>query len=215
MILSMETSSVICGVSLHENGECIAEKYLKEPRVHAEKLVLLAEQLFEDQKIRIQKLKAVVVSAGPGSFTGLRIGMSFAKGLVFPHQLPLAAVNTMKAYMAGTIDGIKRNNNPLWIIRSHRDYIYTAKFKDPIDQITIQYGQIKDISDWYPNCRQIICNDKLAEIEHIPVIEKDILPSMIGDYYLKHLNKTATTDYDSLFLEYGMDYKPKEWKPGA
>ena len=211
----METSSVICGVSLHENGECIAEKYLKEPRVHAEKLVGLAGQLLEDQKIRIQKLKAIAVSAGPGSFTGLRIGMSFAKGLAFPHRLPLAAVNTMKAFMSGTLDEVKRDNKPVWIIRSHRDYIYTAELNDLIDKIKIKYGQIKDISEWHPDCKKIICNDKLIEIEHIPVIEKDILPSMIGDYYIKHMNNTATTDYDSLFLEYGMDYKPKEWKPGT
>lgn len=211
----METSSVICGVSLHENGECIAETYLKEPRVHAEKLVGLVDQLFEEQKIRIQKIKAVIVSAGPGSFTGLRIGMSFAKGLVYPYSIPLAGVNTMKAYMAGTLDEVDRNKAPLWIIRSHKDYIYTAEYTDPIDEIVIRYGQIKDIADWHPHCKQIICNDTLEEISDIPVIEKDILPSMIGSYYLRHMNGTAVSDYDTLVLEYGMDYKPKEWKPGS
>ncbi|MEA2077679.1 MAG: tRNA (adenosine(37)-N6)-threonylcarbamoyltransferase complex dimerization subunit type 1 TsaB [Candidatus Marinimicrobia bacterium] len=215
MILSMETSSVICGVSLHENEECIAEVYLKEPRVHAERLVGLVGKLFEEQKIRVQRLSAVVVSAGPGSFTGLRIGMSFAKGLVYPHQIPLAGVNTMKAYMAGTIENADRSKNPLWVIRSHKDYIYMAELKDPIDEIKIQYGQIKDINDWYPHCAQIVCNDKLEEISNIPVIEKDILPSMIGNYYIRHVNESAVTDYDSLVLEYGMDYKPKEWKPGS
>ena len=215
MILSMETSSIICGVSLHENGECIAEVFLKEPRVHAEKLVGLVGRLFNEQKIRIQKLTAVIVSAGPGSFTGLRIGMSFAKGLVYPHQIPLAGINTMKAFMAGTIDDIDKNKPPLWVIRSHKDYIYSAEHKAPIDDIEIRYGQIKDIKEWYPQCAQIICNDALEEIEDIPVIEKDILPSMIGDYYVRHMANTAVTDYDSLILEYGMDYKPKEWKPGA
>jgi tRNA threonylcarbamoyl adenosine modification protein YeaZ len=215
MILSLETSSVICGASLHENDECIAEVFLKEPRVHAEKLVGLVDRLFNEQKIRIPKLTAVVVSAGPGSFTGLRIGMSFAKGLVYPHKTPLAGVNTMKAFMAGTIDGIDKNQTPLWIIRSHKDYIYTAEYKAPIDNIEIRYGQIKDIKEWHPQCEQIICNDPLKEITDIPVIEKDILPSMIGGYYLRHMAGTAVTDYDSLVLEYGMDYKPKEWKPGS
>jgi len=215
MILSMETSSVICGASLHEDGECIAENYLKEPRVHAEKLVGLVDKLFEEQTIRIQKINAVVVSAGPGSFTGLRIVMSFAKGLVYPHRIPLAGVNTMKAFMAGTISKVNRDKHPLWIIRSHKDYIYTAEYKDPIDEIEIKYGQIKDISEWHPHCGQIVCNDKLDEIPDIPVIEKDILPSMIGNYYLKYLKGTASTDYDSMILEYGMDYKPKVWKSGS
>jgi tRNA threonylcarbamoyl adenosine modification protein YeaZ len=215
MILSMETSSVICGASLHEDGDCIAEIYLKEPRVHAEKLVGLVDKLLEEQTIRIQKINAVVVSAGPGSFTGLRIGMSFAKGLVFPHNIPLAGVNTMKAYMSGTLCEVDKTKHPLWVIRSHKDYIYTAEFKDPIDEIEIRYGQIRNITEWYPDCGQIVCNEKLDEIVNSPVIEKDILPSMIGNYYERHMAGSAGTDYDSLVLEYGMDYKPKEWKTGS
>ena len=211
----METSSVICGASLHENGECIAETFLKEPRVHAEKLVGLVDKLFEEQTIRIQKIKAVLVSAGPGSFTGLRIGMSFAKGLVYPHKIPLAGVNTMKAFMAGTLNETEYKQDALWIIRSHKDYIYTAEYCDPIDQIKIRYGQIKDIAEWHPNSKQIVCNEAMPEFADIPVIEKDILPSMIGNYYIRYMDDTAGTDYDSLVLEYGMDYKPKEWKSGA
>ena len=215
MILAMETSSLVCGASLHDNGECIAEVYLKEPRVHAEKLVGLVNQLFEEQKIRVQKLTAVVVSAGPGSFTGLRIGMSFAKGLVYPHQIPLAGVNTMKAFIAGTVSKIDRTKHPLWVIRSHKDYIYTAQFSKDLDDIDIRYGQVHNIIEWYPECATIICNDALEEIKDIPVIENSILPSMIGNYYMHHKNDTAVRDYDSLVLEYGMDYKPKEWKPGT
>jgi tRNA threonylcarbamoyl adenosine modification protein YeaZ len=215
MILAIETSSLVCGASLHDNGECIAEVYIEEPRVHAEKLVGLVNQLFEEQKIRVQKLSAVIVSAGPGSFTGLRIGMSFAKGLVYPHKIPLAGVNTMKAFITGTVDDVDRALNPLWAIRSHKDYIYTAQFKTDIDKIQIRYGQIHNIKEWYPQCGMIVCNDALEEISDIPVLDRSILPSMMGDYYIRHMNNTAVTDYDSLVIEYGMDYKPKEWNPGA
>ncbi len=212
MILALETSSLICGASLHENGELIAELHLKEARVHAEKLVGLVDQLFQEQKIRVPKLKAVVVSAGPGSFTGLRIGMSFAKGLVYPHRIPLAGVNTMTAYMDATLNKADLRNKPLWVIRSHKDYIYTAAYHDPVSEIEIRYGQIKDIAEWYPDCTQIICNDPLPEVENIPIVEQDIMASMMADYYLKYKNESAGTDYDSLVLEYGMAYKPKEWK---
>lgn len=213
MILALETSSLICGASLHENGELIAEVHLKEARVHAERLVGLVDQLFTEQKIRVPKLKAVVVSAGPGSFTGLRIGMSFAKGLVYPHGIALAGVNTMKAYMHSTLSKADLGKKPLWVIRSHKDYIYAAEYNDPIHEIEIRYGQIKDIAEWYPQCGQIICNDDLPEIEEIPIIEEDIMASMMAEYYLAYKNESANTDYDSLVLEYGMDYKPKEWKP--
>lgn len=213
MILALETSSLICGASLHENGELIAELHLKEARVHAEKLVGLVDRLFTEQKIRVPKLKAVIVSAGPGSFTGLRIGMSFAKGLVYPHSIALAGVNTMKAYMHSTLAKVDLNKNPLWVIRSHKDYIYTAEYKNLINDIDIRYGQIKDIAEWYSDCGQIICNDKLPEIKEIPVLENDIMASMMAEYYLTYQNDSANTDYDSLVLEYGMAYKPKEWKP--
>ncbi|MCF7832378.1 MAG: tRNA (adenosine(37)-N6)-threonylcarbamoyltransferase complex dimerization subunit type 1 TsaB [Candidatus Marinimicrobia bacterium] len=213
MILALETSSLVCGASLHDNDECIAEVYLKEPRVHAEKLVGLVGQLFEEQKIRVQKLTAVIVSAGPGSFTGLRIGMSFAKGLVYPHQIPLAGVNTMQAFIIGTVAEVDRAKDPLWVIRSHKDYVYMAQFKTDIENIQIRYGQIHHIEEWYPESGLIVCNDTLEEISNIPVLELSILPSMIGNYYIRYMNNTAVTDYDSLVLEYGMDYKPKEWKP--
>jgi tRNA threonylcarbamoyl adenosine modification protein YeaZ len=212
--LSLETSSVICGASLHDNEECLAETYLKEPRVHAEKLVTLVEKLFEDQMIRVPSLSAVVVSAGPGSFTGLRIGMSFAKGLAFPHQIPLAGVNTMKAFMHGTLHAAERKDHPLWVIRSHKDYIYMAELNNDIEEIDIRYGRIADITDRYPHCSQIISNEALPELAAIRVVEKDILPSMIGEYYLRYHNGSAVNDHDSLVLEYGMDYKPKEWKTG-
>ncbi len=61
----------------------------------------------------------------------------------------------------------------------------------------------------------IVCNDALEEISDIPILDRSILPSMMGDYYIRHMDNMAVTDYDSLVIEYGMDYKPKEWKPRA
>ncbi len=213
MILAIETSSLVCGVSLHEAGECIAEIHFKEPRVHAEKLVGLVGQIFEEQTIRVQKLAAVVVSVGPGSFTGLRIGMSFAKGLVYPHQIPLAGVNTMKAFMAAAIRKINMTERPICVIRSHKDYIYAAEIQKNINSIHIRYGQIKDIMNWYPACRHIVSNEALNEIRDVSITEKAIMPSAIGNYYITYMNNSAGIDYDSLVLEYGMEYKPKIWNP--
>jgi tRNA threonylcarbamoyl adenosine modification protein YeaZ len=211
MILALETSSLVCGASLHEGDECIAEKFLYEPKVHAEKLVSLVAGLFEEQLIRVNKLGAVVVSSGPGSFTGLRIGMSFAKGLVYPDKIPLGTVNTMQAFIAGTM-GITDPDKTLWVIRSHRDLVYSAQFKDPISAIDIHYGTIGDLSAWYPDCRNIISNADLQLSGNISVVTEKILPSFIGHYYNRYLSGSATNDYDSLILEYGMEYRPKEWK---
>ncbi|MBW6458424.1 MAG: tRNA (adenosine(37)-N6)-threonylcarbamoyltransferase complex dimerization subunit type 1 TsaB [FCB group bacterium] len=214
MILALETSSLVCGASLHEGDECIAENYLYEPRVHAEKLVSVVAGLFDEQLIRVDKLEAVVVSAGPGSFTGLRIGMSFAKGLVYSDKIPLATVNTMQAFIAGTMQGTNPADT-LWVIRSHRDLVYSAQYRNPLSGIEIHYGTIGDLAAWYPDCRRIISNEDLPSIRNIPVTQEKILPSFIGNFYNRYCPGTATNDYDTLVLEYGMEYKPKEWKPGS
>ncbi len=210
MILAIETSSLICGASLHSGGECISENYLEQARVHAEKLAGIVRDLLEEQKIRIQKLDAVAVSAGPGSFTGLRIGMSFAKGLVYPHRIPLAAVNSMKAFIAGNREEAVPGKKPVWVIHSHRDNIYAAELRAPVDSVNIRYGKVEDLAIWYPECRQIISNTDI-DIPGIALIKKPILPSVIGNYYVQYMSGEAVTDYDSLALEYGMNYKPKEW----
>lgn len=214
--MAIETSSPVCGVSLHDAEGCLAENYLEQERVHAEKLAGLTAEILEAQTIRIPQLDAVVVSAGPGSFTGLRIGMSFAKGLVFPHRIPLAALNTMQAYIAGTGDLSEAPEHTVWMIRSHRDFYYMAKKTENIKDTKIVYGKIGSLRQHFPGCMHIICN---AEIpvpgSGITQSRSAILPSMIGNYYLNHAQGSAVTDYDRVLLDYGMDYKPKEWEGGV
>lgn len=212
MILAIETSSKVCGVSLHDQDLCVAERYLEEERVHAEKLVTLTAELLEEQQIRIPSLEAVVVSAGPGSFTGLRIGMSFAKGLVYPHRISLAAVNSMHAYIAAFRDMIAPEEKPLWVIRSHRDFVYMASYTTEFPKLEIRFGKIGEIAARYPDCRHLISNTTPGiALPEIRITRRSILPSMIGNYYLQYAPGSANCDYDSLALEYGMAYKPKEW----
>ncbi|MDD3094827.1 MAG: tRNA (adenosine(37)-N6)-threonylcarbamoyltransferase complex dimerization subunit type 1 TsaB [Candidatus Neomarinimicrobiota bacterium] len=216
MILAIETSSKVCGISLHDDTGCVAERYLEEERVHAEKLVTLTAEILEENSIRIPALETVVVSAGPGSFTGLRIGMSFAKGLVYPHRIPLAAVNSMHAYIAGCRDLIDPDEHPLWLLRSHRDYVYSAGYASEFPQLDIHYCKTGDIASRYPQCRHIISNTALSDLgPEFRITRRSLLPSLIGNYYQAYFPGSAGTDYDSLVLEYGMAYKPKEWENGT
>lgn len=216
MILAIETSSKVCGVSLHDRDLCVAERFLEEERVHAEKLVTLTAELLEEQQIRIPSLQAVVVSAGPGSFTGLRIGMSFAKGLVYPHRIPLAAVNSMYAYIASCRDLIAAEEKALWLIRSHRDFVYMASYAPEFPKLRIRFGKTGEIVQSYPDCRHLISNTvPEVPLPGIRITRRSILPSMIGNYYQQYEPGSANCDYDSLVLEYGMAYKPKEWVDGT
>ncbi len=101
LILNIETSSDSCSVALSRNGELYAFIQSDEDRSHAHILTVLIEKLLAQNSITIADLDAVAVSKGPGSYTGLRIGVSVAKGICYGARKPLLAVNTLQAMMAG------------------------------------------------------------------------------------------------------------------
>ncbi|WP_457618906.1 tRNA (adenosine(37)-N6)-threonylcarbamoyltransferase complex dimerization subunit type 1 TsaB [Lutibacter sp.] len=96
-ILNIETATKNCSVSVANNGETITLKELNSGEYsHAEKLHEFIEEVIRKSKIELSDLKAVAVSKGPGSYTGLRIGVSAAKGLCFALEIPLISVDTLK-----------------------------------------------------------------------------------------------------------------------
>ncbi|AMC11010.1 tRNA threonylcarbamoyladenosine biosynthesis protein TsaB [Lutibacter profundi] len=96
-ILNIETATKNCSVSIANNGETIALKELNSGEYsHAEKLHEFIEEVISKSEIELYDLKAVAVSKGPGSYTGLRIGVSAAKGLCFALDIPLISVDTLK-----------------------------------------------------------------------------------------------------------------------
>jgi tRNA threonylcarbamoyladenosine biosynthesis protein TsaB len=95
LILSIETALDICSAAIHENGILKAYSQIAEPRQHALRLAVLIRDIFHQAGCSPAQLSAVAVSAGPGSYTGLRIGASTAKGLCFGLSIPLIGVNTL------------------------------------------------------------------------------------------------------------------------
>lgn len=102
-ILLIETSAALCSVALGENGRCVAYKESAQPRSHAAMTAVLIEQLLQERGLRVQDCDAVCVSKGPGSYTGLRVGVSSAKGLCFGAGIPLLAVGTLDLLTAQAI----------------------------------------------------------------------------------------------------------------
>ena len=96
-ILNIETATKNCSVSLAKNGETILCKEIAEQGYsHAEKLHVFIEDILKETGISVQDLKAIAVSKGPGSYTGLRIGVSTAKGLCYALGIPLISVDTLQ-----------------------------------------------------------------------------------------------------------------------
>lgn len=97
-ILHIETATKVCSVALSESGKLIDSiDFLGDGYEHGEKLTILIQQLLHKNKFTLDRLNAVSVSAGPGSYTGLRIGVSTAKGLCYALNIPLIAIDTLFA----------------------------------------------------------------------------------------------------------------------
>jgi tRNA threonylcarbamoyladenosine biosynthesis protein TsaB len=93
-ILGVETSTAVCSIGLANEFGLQSEKSIVQSHIHSEKLLTLIKELCDEEKMNLPQLDGVAVSMGPGSFTGLRIGLSTAKGLCFALEKPLIAVPT-------------------------------------------------------------------------------------------------------------------------
>jgi tRNA threonylcarbamoyladenosine biosynthesis protein TsaB len=148
-ILSIETSTSICSVAIHEQGELLALAEIKEPGAHAEKLLLLVDEVFEKAGLSFADLDAVAVSQGPGSYTGLRIGVSTAKGIAYALEVPLIGINTLQAMAAS--QSVAPGDYVVAVLDARRKEVYTQTFGDsqkelsPIEALILEEGVFASI----------------------------------------------------------------------
>jgi tRNA threonylcarbamoyladenosine biosynthesis protein TsaB len=148
-ILSIETSTSICSVAIHEQGELLALAEIKEPGAHAEKLVSLVDAALKQANLRLVDLAAVAVSQGPGSYTGLRIGVSTAKGIAYALDIPLIGINTLQAMAAS--QKIAEGEYVVAVLDARRQEVYTQTFGDslqelsPIEAVVLEEGVFASI----------------------------------------------------------------------
>lgn len=107
LILNLETATTVCSVSIARNGVLLALKEQNGDYSHAENLTLFIEDVLQQSQVSLADLDAVAVSKGPGSYTGLRIGVSTAKGLCYALNKPLIAVNTLEQLALNVLGRVK------------------------------------------------------------------------------------------------------------
>ena len=95
-ILNIDTSTTVCSVALSAEGECLAMRKDESGNNHSRVIGVFTQQLLQEAESKGWKVAAVALSQGPGSYTGLRIGTSFAKGLCYGMDIPLIAIPTLK-----------------------------------------------------------------------------------------------------------------------
>ncbi|MCR4399516.1 MAG: tRNA (adenosine(37)-N6)-threonylcarbamoyltransferase complex dimerization subunit type 1 TsaB [Syntrophomonadaceae bacterium] len=126
LVLAIESATPVAGVALVTESKLMAEHYVDYGKTHSQTLMVMVDQLLKGAGLQLGDLDALVVSAGPGSFTGLRIGMALGKGLALGAGLPLLGVSTLDglALQAGPCDG------PIWpMLDAGRGEVYTCGYR--------------------------------------------------------------------------------------
>ena len=128
-ILSIETSQSCCGACVYFDENKFFEMNVNLKNSHAEKIFEIIDSVIKVSGILLKDLKALAVSAGPGSFTGLRIGMSAAKGIAFGASLPIIPVPTFEALAFQLSNQLKDGTEFVIANKVNSEEIYFAKFK--------------------------------------------------------------------------------------
>lgn len=128
LILNIDTSTTVCSVALAKDGETIRIKESNEGLNHSVLLGSYIDEILKENHITANQLDAVAVSMGPGSYTGLRIGVSMAKGLCFAAGKPLIAVNTLQALARAVSEQRQEDAYYCPMIDARRMEVYTAFF---------------------------------------------------------------------------------------
>jgi tRNA threonylcarbamoyladenosine biosynthesis protein TsaB len=127
-VLAIETSAALCSVCVYFDTDKYFTQELLLKHSHAEKLFQLTDNVLKLAGIQIQDLEAVVVSAGPGSFTGLRIGYSAAKGIALGANLPIAAIPTFEALAMQISQFLPEGSDFIIANKVNMDEVYFARF---------------------------------------------------------------------------------------
>lgn len=149
LILSIETSTTVCSVALTDGEQIVTHKKLLEDKSHASHLTLLIQEILSDSGKQMSDIKAVAISEGPGSYTGLRIGTSTAKGLCYALGVPLIGVSTLKAMALE----VKKSNGAAAMfcpmIDARRMEVYTALYDSDLEERLSPCPMILDESSFH------------------------------------------------------------------
>lgn len=230
MILCLETATPSCSVALVHNGEVLACEEDPKGQNHSEKITLFIDSVMKKAGISYNQLDAVAVSMGPGSYTGLRIGVSTAKGICYAVSKPLIAVETLHSMAFGGLSVIstersERRNllQPILIpmIDARRMEVYAAIFDENVNKIKDTEAVIIDESsfadlknnhhlylfgDGADKCAELFAND-----DKITVI-KDFYCSA---RYMNTIAQQKLNNKDFVDVAYFEPFYLKDFVPGT
>ena len=193
-ILNIETSTETCSVAVAQDGGIIFEKINNEPNSHTKYLAKFVEEALSFAESHAIPLDAVAVSSGPGSYTGLRIGVSTAKGICYGKNVPLIAIPTLKLLSVKPLlsDDIEDENALLCpMIDARRMEAYTAIYDRALREVREVKAEVIDATtynEWLDKglvyffgngaekCKEIINHPNARFIDNVVPTAKSMLP---------------------------------------
>ena len=204
-ILSIETSSNICGISLISKGECVNIIEEESNKKHAEILPEFYLKLKNSTGFILDDIDVIAISIGPGSFTGLRVGLSFAKGLAFSKGLPIIPISTMMSLAYA----LKKKSPEMGIIYSHAKRVFCQKIiwkkNLPISISDIKVYEWNDIFKFIDNKKRIF----QLNCESLNDGNRFIRASLSSLY----VGLLASINYDKLVINQPYDLVPNYVSP--
>lgn len=195
-ILCIETTTEICSVALANNSECIAIKECNTNNSHAKNMIPFVEDVLKQGQIDKTQLHAIAISIGPGSYTGLRIGVSTAKGLAYTLGIPVIAVSTLES-IAEPYIGKAVHCRPM--LDARRMEVFTALFDENGHEIEAPNAKIVEENTFdnelnqyttvfcgngAPKCKEILSKYPNATIIYEPISAKNMI-SIANRKFLK------------------------------
>jgi len=170
MILLIETSTPICSVALANGAELLAIRENHEGLSHATLTAIFVEEVMKEANVKLENLDAVAISKGPGSYTGLRIGVSIAKGLCYALNKPLIAVSSLQALAQTAAKHYDENQLFVPMIDARRMEVYSAVYNAKNECLRNVQADVVDensYADFAKNQSLILLGDGAKKCEEI------------------------------------------------
>ncbi len=220
-ILHIETATTNCSVSIATNGKLIV---LKEENSigysHSEQLHLFIKEALSSASLSFKDIDAIAVSKGPGSYTGLRIGVSAVKGLCFALDLPMIAVPTLQV-IAASVD--EQDATIIAMIDARRMEAFTAVYNSKLEAIRTTQAEILDensFQNYVSNGKTILVGNSVKKCRPFLthpnfIFKEEVLPSakyMVALAYQKFLNNdfVDVAYFEPYYLKDFVALKPKK-----
>ena len=227
VLLLIETATPVCSIAVTKDRQLLALKESHEINTHSSQITVFIQEALREAQISMEQLDAVAISKGPGSYTGLRIGTSTAKGLCYALDKPLIAISTLHAMASGAIDHLNYSKDkcdkPVLLcpmIDARRMEVYTALFDSGLNEIKktsaliINEGSFKSELD--KNCMFFFGNgaDKCREIFKDRENTIFLQNYQVSSKYMMSLAEEAFLNKDFEDLAYYEPYYLKDFIAG-